>query len=124
MMFIEKKCAITPRQEWRENRGDFGTGGTERIGLGQRLEAMVRSASEVLNMSATQPIEVWRGLRPCTPDGVPILGRPHGFDNLVIAAGHQMLGLLTAPASGTLVADLVTRCKPSFDPAPFCANRF
>jgi D-amino-acid dehydrogenase len=69
-------------------------------------------------------VEIWRGLRPCTPDGVPVIGRPKRYNNLVISAGHQMLGLQSGMGSGRFVADLVTGEKPIFDPYPFRADRF
>ena len=42
-------------------------------------------------------LEIWRGLRPCTPDGLPLVGRPRRFDNLVMAAGHAMVGMSLGP---------------------------
>lgn len=58
-------------------------------------------------------IQPWRGLRPVTPDGLPYLGRPRRFDNLVVATGHAMMGLSLAPVTGELVADLLQRKTPS-----------
>jgi D-amino-acid dehydrogenase len=58
------------------------------------------------------------------PDGLPIIGRSSRHDNLVVATGHQMCGLHTAPATGRLVDDLVAGAAPSFDPAPFRVDRF
>ena len=57
-----------------------------------------RGAGEVLAGAAQlEPLELWRGLRPCTPDGLPIIGRSPRHDNLVVAAGHCMLGLGLGP---------------------------
>ena len=63
-------------------------------------------------------------MRPCTPDGMPLIGRARGYRNLWLATGHQMTGLKTAPATGRLLADLLTGAPPAFDPAPFRADRF
>ncbi|HXG23136.1 MAG TPA: FAD-dependent oxidoreductase, partial [Chthonomonadales bacterium] len=64
------------------------------------------------------------GLRPCTPDGLPIIGRPIRYENLWIAAGHATLGLTLGAGTGRLVADLITGRDPGIDPAPFSPMRF
>jgi glycine/D-amino acid oxidase-like deaminating enzyme len=47
---------------------------------------------------------VWHGLRPCTPDGLPVIGSRNG---VILATGHGMLGVTLAPLTGRLVADVV-----------------
>jgi thiazole synthase len=66
--------------------------------------------------------ELWWGFRPSTPDQLPILDRIN--DNLVIATGHYRNGILLAPVTASLIADLVLNNK--FDPilANFSLNRF
>jgi D-amino-acid dehydrogenase len=66
----------------------------------------------------------WVGMRPMTPDGLPMLGRAPGQKNLFIATGHAMLGITLAPATGEAIAQLVTDPKAGdlyrpFDPARF-----
>ena len=68
--------------------------------------------------------DLWRGLRPCTPDGMPAIGRAKGLGDVWLATGHQMAGLKTAPGTGVLLAQLLTGETPSFDPQPFRADRF
>ena len=65
----------------------------------------------------------WVGMRPLTPDGLPMLGKVPGFDNLFLATGHAMLGVTLAPVTGEVMADLMTGegspiAKP-FDPGRF-----
>jgi D-amino-acid dehydrogenase len=69
-------------------------------------------------------IEVWAGLRPCTPDGLPILGRAPGFSNLTLAAGHAMWGISMASATGKLVAEVVLGDRPYVDITPLRLQRF
>jgi D-amino-acid dehydrogenase len=71
-----------------------------------------------------QLIEIWRGLRPCTPDGLPFLGRSRLYDNLIVAAGHAMIGISLAPITGRLVSELLMREKPSIDLTPLRLDRF
>ena len=59
--------------------------------------------------------EVWRGLRPCSPDGLPYLGRVRDCENLTVAAGHAMIGVSLGPVTGDITARLVQREDPGFD---------
>ena len=67
------------------------------------------------------PIDVWAGLRPCLPDGLPAIGR---LGNAVVATGHAMKGVSLAPVTGRLVAQLVAGEQPDHDLAPLDPNRF
>jgi D-amino-acid dehydrogenase len=69
-------------------------------------------------------IETWAGLRPCTPDGLPILGRPKRLDNLIVAAGHAMLGMSLGSVTGKLVSQLVCGEKTDIDMYPLRLERF
>jgi len=69
-------------------------------------------------------LQVWRGLRPCTPDGLPIVGRPAGLANVVLATGHAMMGLTLAPVTGRLVAELMSGEPPSHELRPLSPDRF
>ncbi|TMG18771.1 MAG: glycine oxidase ThiO [Chloroflexi bacterium] len=66
----------------------------------------------------------WAGLRPGTPDRLPLLGRPPGWGGIVLATGHFREGILLAPITGELVLDLLARRRPrlpieAFDPGRF-----
>jgi len=60
-------------------------------------------------------ISPWCGLRPCSPDGLPYLGRTKKFLNLTVASGHAMMGLSLGPITGRLVAEMLSDEMPSFD---------
>lgn len=122
---LERRVAITPREGSTRLAGTLElVDGDERISP-RRMDAIVRNSRTVLDIpEPARVIEVWRGLRPCTPDGLPVIGFAPGFDNLLVASGHQMCGLHTAPGTGCLAAELLTGEKPRFDPAPFRADRF
>jgi glycine oxidase len=69
-------------------------------------------------------VRAWAGLRPATSDGLPLMGRVPGWHGVSIAAGHFRDGILLAPITGELVADLVARRSPrlpleAFDPGRF-----
>jgi D-amino-acid dehydrogenase len=59
--------------------------------------------------------QVWYGLRPCSPDGLPYIGRTNKYKNLVIASGHAMMGLSLAPATGKLVQEIIDNQKSSIE---------
>jgi len=89
-----------------------------------RVDALRRSAARVLGHDDRAVIDVWAGLRPCAPDGLPVIGRPSALPGLVLATGHAMKGLSLAPVTGRLVAELVAGEAPSHDLAPFSPDRF
>ena len=66
----------------------------------------------------------WCGLRPCTPDGLPVIGRIPGVEGGFVATGHAMLGLTLGPITGSLVADLVIRGAASLPIEAFRPERF
>ena len=67
--------------------------------------------------------EYWAGLRPQTPDSVPIIGRS-GLDNLYSNTGHGTLGWTMACGSARLLSDLMTGRPPAIDPEGFDNRRF
>ena len=89
-----------------------------------RVEAIRRAASRVLSIGGRPELEVWAGLRPCTPDGLPVIGRPFGVEPLVLATGHARKGLSLAPVTGRLIAELLAGERPGFDLAPLSPDRF
>jgi len=66
----------------------------------------------------------WCGWRPMTFDGIPIIDHLPGMENVWLAAGHNMLGMSMAPATGKLVCELISGRQPHIDPAPYRLQRF
>ncbi len=88
----------------------------------QRIEDSVR---EYITLDEKLDIkETWAGLRPITPDGMPIIGRSSRCKNLIVATGHAMLGLSLGPGTGQVVAELVNGQTPSFSLSPMRLERF
>ena len=75
-------------------------------------------------MSDAHQLEAWSGLRPATPDGLPILGALSSQPNQLIATGHYRNGILLAPATALVIAQLLTDETPSIDLATFSPHRF
>ncbi len=91
----------------------------------RRVDALARTVRRYLpGIPRTPTVEIWRGLRPLTPDDLPILGRPAGTSGLILATGHGMSGISQGPISGELIAQLVSGETPEIDLAPFSPDRF
>jgi D-amino-acid dehydrogenase len=67
---------------------------------------------------------VWRGLRPCPPDGLPMIGRVEGMENLLVATGHGVGGTTLAPITAKLVREIVEDRPPSVDLRLMRPDRF
>jgi len=91
----------------------------------KRLANLRRAAARVLGLPEDGPTrQVWRGLRPLTPDGLPVIGRSPRHANVVLATGHCMLGLSLGPVTGKLVAEICAGEAPSIDISLLRADRF
>jgi D-amino-acid dehydrogenase len=88
--------------------------------------AWLRDAGErVMGILANGPVrQIWRGPRPVTPDGLPVIGRVPGRERVILATGHCMLGLSLGPITGDLVVALAGGATPSLDLSPFSPSRF
>jgi D-amino-acid dehydrogenase len=74
--------------------------------------------------SGVEGARAWAGLRPLTPDGLPLLGRSRKIDNLVVATGHGHLGISLAAVTGDAVAGIVSGDGAAFDLGPVRPERF
>lgn len=82
----------------------------------RRVAYLRRAGERALGVPEDGPVRrIWRGPRPVTPDGLPVIGRMPGGDRVILATGHCMLGLSLGPVSGRLVADLAGGRQPSVD---------
>jgi D-amino-acid dehydrogenase len=69
-------------------------------------------------------VRPWCGLRPCSPDGLPYVGRAGNWENVSVATGHAMMGLSLGPITGKLMAELISGQKPSMDISLLNPNRY
>lgn len=69
-------------------------------------------------------IRTFSGLRPYTPDGMPILGPVAGMEGIYVAAGHEGDGIALAPITGKIIANVACGIEPGIDLSPFSMKRF
>lgn len=129
LLLDEASVAVTPMALPQGDVLRFG-GTLELAGMDfsinqRRVDAIRRATRDyLLGMDDLETVEVWRGLRPCTPDGLPIIARPKTYDNLTVAAGHAMLGMSLGPITGKLVAQMICGEKTAVDVVPLRLERF
>ncbi len=125
LMLFEKKIAAAPMDEMLRFAGTLELAGLDLTINRPRVDAITRSAREYLpGLDNMELIEIWRGLRPATPDGLPIIGRTRKLENLIVASGHGKIGISLGPMTGKLVAQIVTGEQPVVDLAPLMLERF
>jgi D-amino-acid dehydrogenase len=108
LVLQESRVAVTPMEGRLRLAGAMVFEGLHRRIDPRRVRAIRDAAARCLpSWSASPTMEVSSGLRPCTPDGVPMIGWAHPTLPVAVATGHAMLGLTLAPITGQLVADLL-----------------
>ena len=126
-ILTEARIAVTPMG------GSLRFGGTMEIaGMDERInERRVRGIIKAVpryfpdfSPDDFAGIRPWSGLRPCSPDGLPYVGRFAAYDNLSTATGHAMMGLSLGPITGRLVSELLDGEPPSHDLTLLSPDRF
>ena len=121
----EGHACVTPFGDGLRFAGTLELSGMNDRVLTNRVAAIRRGAGRYFaGVESAPPIELWRGLRPMSPDGLPMIGRPAGYDNLVVATGHCMNGIMYGPVTGMLVAEVVGGRAPSVDLELLAPDRF
>src|SRR5260221_489648 len=125
LLFGEARVVVNPLGSALRFAGTLEMAGMDFSFNSRRLNAIRKSSSSYLpGLEEAKVLEIWRGLRPCTPDGLPIISRSSNFENLIIAAGHAMLGMSLGPITGKLVSQLIVGEKTDLNVKPFSVNRF
>ncbi len=126
-IFLEARVAVTPMGHTLRFGGTMEITGIDHSISMNRVKGIVDSIPKYypeMKVEMPKMEEVWHGLRPCSPDGLPYIGRSNKINNLVIATGHSMMGLSLGPGTGMLVTELVghestTMSVDRFDPHRF-----
>ena len=123
----EAKVVLTPMADTLRLAGTLELAGFDESIRLNRLQAIIDAVKAYfpdMDPDTFEMLEIWRGLRPCSPDGLPYIGRPARYNNVIIATGHGMLGISLAPITGKIVSQLASNQTPSLNIAALDVDRF
>jgi D-amino-acid dehydrogenase len=125
-ILLEAKVAVTPMQGFTRFGGTMELSGINHHINTKRVAAIAKAASDYYlhtSITSEEQTQAKCGLRPLSPDGLPFIGRPSAYNNLVLATGHSMMGWSLGPATGKLVAELISNQQTSMPIDPFSPER-
>ena len=117
-ILTEARVAVTPMDGALRFGGTMEIAGLNENITARRVQGIIKAALRYFPEFREEDfagIPPWRGLRPCSPDGMPYLGRTRRWSNVVVSTGHAMMGLSMGPVSGLLAAQLVDGEKPQHE---------
>jgi len=116
-ILCEAKVAVTPMDGFTRFAGTMEISGINHSINAKRVNAIAEAAKRYYNLAITSEEKSAAdcGLRPCSPDGLPYIGKSSKCKNLTIATGHAMMGWSTGPATGKLVSEIISNKKTSLD---------
>jgi D-amino-acid dehydrogenase len=126
-ILAEAKVALTPMGDHLRIGGTLELGSTSTTIDQNRMKGIMDSIPKYyhnLNVETPDDSKIWVGYRPCTPDGLPYIGRVPGLKNTIVATGHGMMGMSMGPASGKLVSEIALQNRTSIDISLFKTDRY
>ena len=126
-ILTEARVAVTPMGGALRFAGTMEIAGLNEDINPVRVRGIIAAAAKYypeFEPSDFDGVVPWRGLRPCSPDGMPYVGRTAKFANLAIAAGHAMMGLSLGPVTGKLIAEVLAGETPQLDMAQLSPDRY
>jgi D-amino-acid dehydrogenase len=118
MILSEARVAVTPLGESLRFGGTMEIAGMDESIRPARILGIVKSVGRYFpdfKPHDFDDVQPWCGLRPCSPDGLPYIGRFDRFSNLSVATGHAMMGMSLGPITGKLMAQVLSHEKPEID---------
>jgi D-amino-acid dehydrogenase len=125
LIFEEHRVAVSPFQSGYRIGSTMEFAGYDATMNPKRLKLLRDGAAFYLKEPTCEPVqEEWWGWRPMVYDGKPVIDRSPRLPNVVVAAGHGMLGLSMATGTGKLVAEVLGGEQPHVDPGAYALGRF
>ncbi len=125
LSLADHKVAVTPMGEQLRFSSNLELVGYDASINRRRIAATRRAVNLYLaGLDDLELIQIWSGFRPNTPDTLPIIERNDAYANLILATGHDTLGMTHSLITGKLVSEIVDGRKPSVDLEPFRLSRF
>ncbi|PYI85081.1 MAG: FAD-dependent oxidoreductase [Verrucomicrobia bacterium] len=110
-LLTEARVAVTPMSQTLRFGGTMEIAGLNENINPVRVQGIIKAVPKYYPDFSPQDFEgirPWCGLRPCSPDGLPYVGRTQRYQNLSLATGHAMLGLSLGPITGKLMAEILS----------------
>ena len=114
-ILTEARVAVTPMGSALRFGGTMEIAGIDESISNSRVRGIIQSIPQYFPRFQAEDFhhsDPWVGLRPCSPDGLPYLGRPKSWENVVVSTGHAMMGISLAAVSGSLVVDFIDHARP------------
>lgn len=126
-ILVEARVAVTPMQNGVRFGGTMELGEPSKTVNKNRVQGIIESIPQFFPKFssadfADQP--VWFGMRPCSPDGLPYVGRVKSSPKVVMASGHSMMGLSLGPVTGMLVSEVLANSATSLPIQQLDPNRY
>jgi D-amino-acid dehydrogenase len=121
---LENGFVITPMERGIRLTSGFEIADRDAPATPVQLERVLPLARELFPLAEPVDFEAWLGRRPCLPDSFPVIGPAPRHPGLFLDFGHSHLGFTLGPATGRLVAEMISGEKPFADPRPFSPARF
>jgi D-amino-acid dehydrogenase len=126
-IFTEARVAVTPMGESLRFGGTMEITGLDSSVSRSRVDGILKAIPRYFPNFTSEDfrdLPVWSGLRPCSPDGLPYVGRFGRYANLSAATGHAMMGMSLGPITGKLLAELLSGERPEISLDALSPNRF
>jgi D-amino-acid dehydrogenase len=123
VIFEEVHAVATPFDDRIRLGGTMEFGGDHPPFDARRVESIITSMRRFLDLDWDERFDTWAGSRPMSADGLPFIGRPRRWRNVVVGAGHGMFGLTLAPPSGVAISELIMTGRSSTDITAFDPDR-
>ena len=123
VIFEEVHAVATPFEDRIRLGGTMEFGGDHPPFDARRIESIIMSMRKFLDLDWDERFDTWAGSRPMSADGLPFMGRPKRWRNVVVGAGHGMFGLTLGPPSGVAISELIMAGRSSTDISAFDPDR-
>ena len=126
-ILLEAKVAVTPMENATRFAGTMELGGINHTINPKRVNAIANAAESYYNeiqINEYDKTSAKCGLRPCSPDGLPYIGKLSNFNNVTVGTGHAMMGWSLGPATGKLITEVIFNKKTSMNINSFNVERF
>lgn len=127
IILSEARVAVTPIGEMLRLGGTMEIAGMNEEVRDARVRGIIKSVCRYFPKFTPgdfEGIAPWCGLRPCSPDGLPYIGRFARLPNLSAATGHAMMGMSLAPITGKVMSEILSGEPPSIDLAMLSPDRY